>query len=214
MSSSTTELTGMRMRGLEPPRGSQRGGGSSAELPRGGFVTPIEDAVVVASRPCPGTFAPGVHPCLDASPASAPACTVKQLSISGGFGGATGSPLGGVSLRHTSSTACSLPQRPTIEIEVNGQRATVTQELAKAAPRFPQIPVRILRPGARASRSCSGSTGAALDPPAGRRRSHSSYGSAAACSPPRISSTRSCPAVTSPSAPSLLWTWDFVEPPS
>jgi photosystem II stability/assembly factor-like uncharacterized protein len=150
---------------------------------------------------------------LDALAASAPACTVKQLSISGGFGGATGSALGGVSLRNTSSSPCSLPQRPTIGIEVNGQRASVKQGPGKAAPSFPQIPVRILRPGARAfaqlqwfnwcgTRPTHGSAQVALE-----LRLGGGLLSATHLVDPVV------PRCDSPSAPSVLWTWDFVEPP-
>src|SRR4051812_8533039 len=52
----------MRMRGLEPPRGSQAAGGMSGEVAEGGFVEPNDDVAPLAPTARFRTFAPGAHP--------------------------------------------------------------------------------------------------------------------------------------------------------
>ena len=81
--------------------------------------------------------------------ASTPLCRSVQLSGSAGFQGATQTMLGAVTIRNTSSAACSLPpRRPLASISWRGKPLATTERPMATGPPWPAA--RVLPPGAGA----------------------------------------------------------------
>jgi Domain of unknown function (DUF4232) len=90
---------------------------------------------------------------LDGGLASAPRCQTTQLTGSAGFGGATGSQLGGATLTNTSTSTCVLGDTPP-QVTISWQGTTLaTQEQPWpiSASDLLHAPVRVLAPGASAN---------------------------------------------------------------
>jgi hypothetical protein len=89
---------------------------------------------------------------LDGGLASAPPCQSSQLSGTSGFGGATGSELGGATLTNTSKSTCTLADTPP-QVTISWQgTALPTQQQAwpTTSNDLLHAPVRVLAPGASA----------------------------------------------------------------
>lgn len=83
------------------------------------------------------------------SATAAALCRSDQLSGSAGFQGATKSMLGGITLRNTSASACSLPAvRPFVSISWRGKRLQTKEGANPNAPPWPRA--HVLASGARA----------------------------------------------------------------
>lgn len=83
---------------------------------------------------------------LDPAASAAPLCKPNQLAARAGFGGVTGSAVGGVGLRNTSARTCSLSRRPLVAIVWRGRALAVEQSRPLGRMMFPQVPVRVLPP--------------------------------------------------------------------
>jgi len=148
---------------------------------------------------------------LEGSLAGIARCQSNQLTASANFGGATGSALGGATIVNTSTRACTLPVRPTVRILVNGRTVALQRSLPSGAASFPQVPVRLLRPRARAYSSlqwfnwCGERQGT---PP--RVDVALAIGAS-----PLIAHARDAvlPRCDASSRPSTVWVGDFVESP-
>jgi photosystem II stability/assembly factor-like uncharacterized protein len=89
---------------------------------------------------------------LDGGLASAPPCQSSQLDGTSGFGGATGSELGGVILTDTSTSACALADTPP-QVTISWQGTplqTQQQPWPTTANDLLHAPVRVLPPGGSA----------------------------------------------------------------
>ena len=89
---------------------------------------------------------------LDGGLASEPPCQPSQLTGTSGFGGATGSELGGVALTNTSTSACVLADTaPQVTISWQGTALpTQQQRWPTSSNDLLHAPVRVLAPGASA----------------------------------------------------------------
>lgn len=147
---------------------------------------------------------------LDGDPSAFPRCRASQLSANAAFGAATGSELGGVTLRNTSRLTCSLPTRPLdLRLFLKGYPFTARDTVIAS---FPQVPRTILRPGAAAYTAIQWSNWCGPRPSAGALMSIVlDIGD----SQPVIAdmSEPGPPRCEAPKTPSLLWIGAFVEPP-
>ena len=83
--------------------------------------------------------------------AGAPLCRASQLAASFGPGGAAGTDLGGLIVRNTAGTACSLPAgRPDVNVTFRGEPLRTVERSWPPAENFGRPARRLLAPGARA----------------------------------------------------------------
>ena len=146
---------------------------------------------------------------LDGDPSAFPRCRASQLSASAAFGGATGSELGGVTLRNISRTTCSLPTRASVHFLMKG---IFRNTVSPGAASFPQVPRRILRPGAAAYTALQWFNWCRSAPsPQGQITFELEIGG----TQPVIAQAHDTapPRCDAPRRPSLLWVGTFVEPP-
>jgi len=89
------------------------------------------------------------QPPASAGSLTGPRCHASQLTTTIGFGGATGSLLGGADVRNTSDSTCTLPRgRPQVRISLHGRPLSVRQVVPPN--QFPGATAHVLRPGHKA----------------------------------------------------------------
>jgi len=96
-----------------------------------------------------GSVSNAGQPPASAGSLTGPRCRASQLSATIGFGGATGSLLGGATVKNTSDSTCTLPRgRPRVRISLHGRPLSVREVVPPNQP--PGATAHVLRPGHKA----------------------------------------------------------------
>jgi hypothetical protein len=96
-----------------------------------------------------GSLGNVAQPAASAGGLTGPRCRESQLSTTVGFGGATGSLLGGAEVRNTSNSTCTLPRgRPSLRISLQGRTLPVREVVPPY--QFPGATAHVLRSGRKA----------------------------------------------------------------